>query len=288
MPDGTALVLIDEVPESLLTIDPQQVVVKATPERLADLGVVAQEFFDLGWGRSACVPMAERASVQVLGLDTMDACECLFQSLFWVVCRMPDEFLDLDQVYRRVSALPSELVQRTVPAVVSWMGLTQVLRALLEEGVGIGDLQAIVEALSQSNPPCDAIDEWVEMARCALSTQIAAAIRGEAPALRVLVAGAGVEALLLGGLQRSSAGRVFTLDPESLQQLLAAIRQQMELLGDNAEGLALLVADSTIRPFLRRLVMLEFPKLHVLSRRELPENVPVETVGAFGVNPQLP
>ena len=288
MPDGTALVLIDEVPESLLTIDPQQVVVKATPERLADLGVVAQEFFDLGWGRSACVPAGERAGVRALGLDTMDACECLFQSLFWVVCRTPDEFLHLDQVHRLMSALPPELVQRTVPAVVSWIGLTQVLRALLEEGVGIGNLRAIVEALSRSTLPCDAIDECVEMARCALSAEIAAAVRGGAPALRVLVAGADVEALLRAGVQRSSAGNVFMLDPESSQQLLAGIRQQMEFLADNVAGLALLVADGSVRPFLRRLVMLEFPNLHVLARPELPGDAPIETVGVFGVDPQSP
>lgn len=121
LPDGTALVLIDEVPESLLRIDPQQVVVNATPERLAALGVAAQELGDAAWGRIACVPGADRAAVQGLRLNTMDATEYLFHALFEVVQRMPHEFLRLDAVHRLVSALPSDLVQRTVPAVVSWI-----------------------------------------------------------------------------------------------------------------------------------------------------------------------
>lgn len=90
----------------MVRIDPQHVVVNATPERLAALGVAAQEFVDAACGRIACVPAVERATVQGLGLDTMDATEYLLHALFEVVRRMPHEFLGLDEVHRRVSALP--------------------------------------------------------------------------------------------------------------------------------------------------------------------------------------
>ena len=284
LPDGTLMVLIDEVPESTLRIDPQQVVVIATPERLAALGVAAQEFFDAACGRIACVPATERAKVQGLGLDTLDATEYLFHALYEVVSRMPHEFLGLDEVHRRVGALPPDLVQRTVPAQLSWVDLTQVLRALLQEDIGIGKLQTIVEALSRRDPQHDGIDECVEIARCALSAQIGEHFLAGEPALRVLLAGAQAEALLLGGLQHTATGNLLTLDPESLQQLLAAVRQQMQTLGDSAEGVVLLVADSRIRPYLRRLVMLEFPKLQVLSRQELAGDLPIEVVGEFGAD----
>ena len=257
MPDGTALVLIDEVPESMFRIDSQQVVVNATPERLAALGVAAQRF-DTACGRIAFVPAADRAAVQGLGLHTMDATEYLFHALFEVVRGMPHEFLGLDEVHRRVSALPPDLVQRTVPAVLSWIGLTHVLQALLQEDIGIGNLQAIVEALSRRDLQHDGIDECVEIARCSLSAQIGDRFLAGESALRVLVAAAQAEALLHGGLQRAPSGNLLTLDPESLQHLLAAVRQQMHALGDTAAGVVLLVADSRVRPYLRRLVMLEF------------------------------
>jgi type III secretory pathway component EscV len=288
MPDGTARVLIDEVPESMFRIDSQQVVVNATPERLAALGVAAQEFFDTACGRIAFVPAADRVAVQGLGLHTMDATEYLFHALFEVVRGMPQEFLGLDEVHRRVSALPPDLVQRTVPAVLSWIGLTHVLQALLQEDIGIGNLQAIVEALSRRDLQHDGIDECVEIARCSLSAQIGDRFLAGESALRVLVAAAQAEALLHGGLQRAPSGNLLTLDPESVQHLLAAVRQQMHALGDTAAGVVLLVADSRVRPYLRRLVMLEFPKLHVLSRQELPTGMPIEIVGEFGVDAQAP
>lgn len=286
MPDGAVLILIDEIPESMFSIDPQQVVVNATPERLAACGVTAQEFFHATYGRIACVPAVERAAVQGLGLDTMDAAEYLFNALFELIGRMPHEFLGPDEVHQRVSALPPDLVQRTVPGVVSWIGLTKVLQALLQEDIGIGNLQAIVEALSRCDPQRTGIDECVEIARRSLSEQIGTRFLAGESALRVLRAGTQVEALLLGGLQRTASGYLLTLDPGILQQLLAAVRQQMHALGTAADGVVLLVADSRVRPYLRRLVTIEFPKLHVLSRQELPAGMPIEVVGEFSAEAQ--
>lgn len=58
--------------------------------------------------------------------------------------------------------------------------------------------------------------------------------------------------------------------------------------GNTTEGVVLLVADSGIRPYLRRLVMLEFPKLHVLSRQEMPAGMRIDIVGEFGADAQAP
>lgn len=288
LPDGTVLVLIDEVPEQVFRIDPRQLIVKATPERLAAHGIAAQELVDLACGRIACVPAAERDAVQRLGLETMDATEYLFHLLFETVRRMPHLFLGLDQVQRQVSTLPTDLVQRTVPAVVSWIGLTRILQELLQEDIGIGNLQVIVEALSRRDLMRDGFEECVEIARRALSEQIGERFLSGQPALRVLAAGAQAEALLLGALQHTAEGRLLTLDPECVQRLLAAVRQPLRAMGDAAEGVVLLVSDGRVRPYLRRLVMLEFPDLHVLSQQELPPGLPVEIVGEISVEVGTP
>ncbi len=288
LPAGTAMVLIDEVPESVFHVDPQRLVVVASPEWLAARGVSAQECVDTTHGRIASVPAAERVRLQGLGLRTMDVDEYLFHTLYEVVRRMPQEFLSLDEVHRRVSALPPDLVARTVPAAVSWIGLTRVLQALLQEEIGIGDLQTIVEALSRRDLYQDGIDECVEIARRSQSAQIGARFRSGPTAVRALVAGAHVEALLRVGLQRAPSGNLLNLDPEILQHLLAAVRQRMHALGERAQGVVLLVDDSRIRPYLRRLVMLEFPKLHVLSRQELPPDMLVDYIAEVGVDAESP
>lgn len=288
LPTGTALVLVDELIEHRFSVDPQQLVVDATPEQLAAQGVPAKELHDRACGRIACVPLAQREALQRLDLATMDAQEYLAHVLFETLRSMPQAFLHMDEVRRLLEALPSDLVQRTVPARVSWVDLTRILRALLEEEVGIGDLRAIVEALSRRDLQNDGFDACVEIARRAVSAQIAQRFLLGQQALSVLTASAALESCMLDALQPMPEGNLLALDPQVMQQLLAAVREPVNALGDAAGNLVLLVADSRIRPFLRRLVMLEFPGLHVLSRQELPPGLALEHLGEFGIEVSAP
>jgi len=285
---GTALVLIDELIEHRFEIGPQQLVVDATPEELAAQGVPAEELNDRACGRIARVSIEQREALQGLGLEAMDAPEYLAHVLFETLRSMPHAFLHMDEVRRLLDELPPDLVERTVPERVTWVDLTRILRALLEEDVGIGNLQAILEALSLRDLQHEGLDECVEIARQAVAAQIGERFLAGRSALPVLAASPALEARLGNAVQRTSDGNRLVLDPPALQRVLAAVREALRAWGDDAGNLLLLVADSRIRPFLRRLVMLEFPWLPVLSRQELPPGLVLEERGEFGIEAPAP
>ncbi len=238
MPPGTALILLDEIPETWLRIAP------------AD-----------------------------------DAAEYIVRELQAVLRRFAASFLNLDTVRRLVedvACTDPDLVAQVVPATISWIALTDVLRRLVNERVAIGDLRSILAAFATDVRDCDSV-ELAERARHAMSEQITARVTGGQDNLQVLLLAPEVEAQLHQSLQRTSAGVYVSLAPELTQRILAAIRPVVRALDTPVP----ILTDSQIRPFVRRLVELEFPGLEVLSRRDLQAHVQVRPLReiAFGDPP---
>jgi type III secretion protein V len=195
---------------------------------------------------------------------------------------MPGAFLDLDITRRLadfVEGSSADLVSRTVPAVVSWFELTDVLRRLVDEEIGVGDLAGILEALAKAGPgPHDTV-ALTEHARQALRSHITARFARGQDRLRVITVSQDVEAAIASAIERTSAGPYLHLAPDIVDSLLVAIRETISALGERAEGAPLLVESADVRPFVRRLVSLEWPSLHVLSRRDLLPDQAIEQVG---------
>jgi len=95
------------------------------------------------------------------------------------------------------------------------------------------------------------------------------------PELRLRLPGAGTHTTLhrLGdrleqrieqAVARDNGHFVLALDPVDCQAMLSAVREQV---GESPR--ALVVRDRTLRPFVRKLVELEFPDLSVLAAEEL-------------------
>jgi len=209
---------------------------------------------------------------------------------------MPGSFLDIDGTRRLadfVETSAPDLVSRTVPAVVSWFELTDVLRRLVDEEVGIGDLACILDALAQSGPgPHDTV-ALAERSRQALRGEITTRLtRGQSRpglanqarqenALRAIVVADDVETTISAGIERTTAGAYLRLAPDVVDGLLVAVRQTVNALGDRAAGVPLLVHSADVRPYVRRLVSLEFPSLQVLSRGDILPDAPIEPVGVI-------
>jgi TIR domain/FHIPEP family len=139
MPSGTALVMFDEVPEVMFQVKIDQVLVDATVEKLAELGIT-------GWpatvpppnSEGAWIAFADLARAQAAGLPTSDAAEYVTRVLHSHIRRMAPLFLDIDVTRRLVDSFERTdptLVVQTIPKAVSWFQLTDVLRRLVEEEI---------------------------------------------------------------------------------------------------------------------------------------------------------
>jgi FHIPEP family/TIR domain len=236
MPPRSALVLIDEVPELMVEVDPDDI-------------------------------------------------DDLFETLKAVLKRNAALFVDLDVARRLVGAVEleaPELVAATVPKALAWIDLTEVLQRLVDEEVAIGDMRRILQALAEcGSGPRDplVLVERVREALCATITARFARAPGVIPALSLAP---DIEARLNAAIEHTAAGSYIHLDPGLATELLRSIRAELTALGQRAAG-AVIVTIPEIRRYVRKLVELEFPALHVLSRRELDPGVVVEAVATIRV-----
>jgi type III secretion protein V len=282
MPPRCALILIDEVPEIMLDVGREDVLVDETVEGLAALGIKGEPRDDPATGRArARIAAANRAAAEAADLPTWDAAGYLFLALHAVIRRMAASFLDIDATRSLVDSLDRPAHDRAaeiVPKVMSWFELTNVLQRLVDEEINVSDVGRILEALSQRESDVVDTAALAERARHALRRQITAKFaRGHDP-LSVLLLATEIEALISSAIQRTSVGVYLALEPQLARDLLAAVRTQVNSLGARAAGIPVLVTTAAVRPFIRRLVSLEFPSLHVLSRQDLELDTQIQAI----------
>jgi type III secretory pathway component EscV len=289
MPARCALILIDEVPELMLQVGPDDVLVNETVEALARLKIKGEPADDPGTGQSCSwIAAAYRDIAKGEGLATWDTGEYLCLALQGVIRRLTPLFLDIDTTRNLVASVEhsaSDLVATTVPKTVSWFELTEVLRRLIDEGIGIGDMERILQALPHCERDRADTSRLAERVRHALKAQITAKFAGNQGSLRVFVLDPEIEILFSGAIQRTAVGPYLVMDPKLTRDILAAIRDRVISFGPRAAGVPILVAAAEVRPFIRKLVSLEFPMLHVLSQQDLEPDTRIQPLARIRLGP---
>lgn len=283
MPLGSALIMIDEIPEIMLwDLGLEDVFVNETVDRLGKLGINGEPRDDLAAGRArARIAAADRAAAEDAGLMTWDSAEFLISVLKEVLRQHASVFLDIDVTWRLVDAIERsapELVADTVPKRVSWIELTEVLQFVVSEEIGIGDLGRILEAMRRCEPGVKDTALLAESARHALSGQITAQFARDQRAIAVLPLDPEIELQLSAAIQPGPIGPYLASNSQLAQDILIAVREQLTTLDDMDVGAPLLVSNANVRRFVRRLVKLEFPWLHVLSRQDLDPETQIEEI----------
>lgn len=173
------------------------------------------------------------------------------------------------------------LVDEVVPAKVSLGVLHRVLQRLLRERVPIRDLVTILEALgdaAEQNPDPEALTERV---RRALSNQIARLYMDENGEIHGITVGARLEAALMGLFSpRAGATSTLALNPESLANLLTALRRMLASHGERGNPVPL-ITPPALRVGIRRLIEPVLPALPVVSLSELPPHVSVGSLATW-------
>jgi type III secretory pathway component EscV len=203
-----------------------------------------------------------------------DAATEVFTALHDVVRSLARWCVDIDttrQLVDSVAATSPELVERAVPGAVSWFELTDVLRHLVDEGIGVADIRTILAAVASDAARARGGDTTArtEVVRQALAPQITARFLGDGSVLQALRLDPDIEAAVGKALQPTGLGAYFALAPDLAHDIVAAVRDTVQRAGGLATNVPLVVSQPDIRPYVRRLVSLEFPELRVLSEREV-------------------
>jgi type III secretion protein V len=176
----------------------------------------------------------------------------------------------LDQLEQVAPAL----VRQMVPKPVAVSLLADVLRRLVEEGINVRDLRAILEALSSvaatEKDPLN-LTEFVRGQLRRATTYRLTAGRSE---LSVYLLDAAIEEAIRHAITRTAAGSFLTLAPAAGRDVVAAIRRALAhpLPQDRAptpRPSQVILTQPDIRRFVRKLIEVDLPDVTVVSFAEL-------------------
>jgi len=233
------------------------------------------------------VPENQRLRAQANGYTVVDVPTVLTTHLDDVFRRHAHELFGRQQLadaLDRVGHDNPRLVEDLIPDPLSRAVVLRIFRNLVAEGVGVRDVQAVLEALAEYAPRTRDPDVLTEFARQRLSRTITGRLIGEDGTLHYVGLGADAEEAVVRGLQGGGDAGTMTLalEPETLRKLITGLRQRVEA-WDGSGELALLVPPLARGP-LRRLIEKALPRVAVISPGEIVPGTALDRVGELSLS----
>ena len=190
------------------------------------------------------------------------------------------DFLGMAEVQRLLDELEPfapATVRNVVPKPVSLVLLADVMRRLVEEGVGVRDLRGVLEALSSvaatEKDPLNLAEYVRSQARRAITFRLTAGV-GQ---LDVILLDPILEDTVRRAITRTAAGAFLTLAPQAARDVIASVRKAVEDAGLH-DASAVILTQPDIRRFVRKLLETELPDVSVVSFAELLPEVALKPV----------
>jgi len=286
MPAGSYLIMINEIPLVMGTVNVDKVLVNDTAERLRLLNIEGETATnpannnECAWIDAEYKDVAEQA-----GLTTWDAAGYIVLHLSSVLRKNAAEFVGIQEVMNMLEQLEQAfpaLVKETVPKVVSPFQLTDILRRLVEEEISIRDLRSILQSLAEWGQVEHDTVMLTEYVRSALKRYISHKYTRGQNTLIVYLLDPQIEETVRSSIQHTSSGSYLALEPEITQEILSAVRTEVGSLPPTAQNPVILTT-MEIRRYFRKLVELEFPHLAVLSYQELSPDMNIQPIARISL-----
>jgi type III secretion protein V len=286
MPPGSYIIMINEIPLVMGTVDQSKCLVNDTPDRLRLLGIDAEPAQNPANGNAAAwIQEDQRQLAEESGLTTWDAPGYIVLHLSAVLRKNASEFVGIQEVQNMLEQLEQAfpaLVKEVVPKAVSPFQLTDILRRLVEEEISIRDLRNILQALAEWGPVENDTVMLTEYVRAALKRYISHKYTRGQSTLIVYLLDPQIEETVRSSVQHTSSGSYLALEPEITQEILAAVRNEVGNLPPSAQQPVVLTT-MEIRRYFRKLVELEFPHLAVLSYQELSPEMNIQPIARISL-----
>lgn len=233
------------------------------------------------------VEAQDRDEAQALGYTVVDSSTVIATQLNQIMQNYAHELIGHDDIQHLMDALSShspKLAEQLVPDCVSLNQLLKIIQSLLQESVSIRDFRTIAQSLIETAQSTRDIGQMISAVRVSLSRSIVQSICGPGTDLPVITLEPKLEQILLQSVQQAAQSNVednLVLEPamaERLQQSLAEVSQQQEMMGNPA----VLVVAAPIRQVLARFVRYSAQSVHVLSYQEIPDNKQITIVATVG------
>lgn len=217
---------------------------------------------------------------EIYGYNVIDPLSVMLTHLSETVQRHAYELLNRAETIQLVENLKTtqpELVEETVPNIVSYSVLEKVLKNLLKESVPIRDLGTILESLSDALSQGRDLDSATEQVRGALARTITRRFCEDGQ-IRVVTLDAEVEKKIIASLTRNDQGVYLAMGAELMQLIVSQMGEQIRKFNELQQTPIVLI-NQLIRGYFSRMITQFFPNVYVLSFSEITNDVQIQSIG---------
>ena len=182
---------------------------------------------------------------------------------------------DVADLIEQVRAAEPAVVTELIPDLAAVGQVHQALRQLLDEGLSIRDLPAILEALADGLRLSHQLQQAVEYVRMTQAEAICARLCDEERVIHAAALSPALEALVGECLIQTPEGVVCALPPDSAQQLMSELADFVQQEGNRGHEPVILASPQS-RPHVRSAIARNYPQVRVISYAEVARQVRVE------------
>ena len=225
-----------------------------------------------------------RLRAEMNGYTLIDPTSVIITHLSEIIKRHAFELLSRQEIKHMLENLKKQgvsIVDDTIPSLASISELQHVLKNLLREGIPILDMELILETLSDYAPTVKDADMLTEYVRQSLKRTITSRFSSGGH-LKVLTLDAEIENAILKNIKRTEGGAYLTLEPDTIQRIMAGTKEQIEKMRKLVQE-PIILTSPVVRVYYKKLLDQFYPKTTVLSFNDLDPSVQVQSLGVIKI-----
>ena len=282
LPTAVFVIRVFDVPTLKESIPEGKCLAIAPPERMRKLGVEATAVaHPVSKAKISMISERESSVVEASGVTIWRGPGIVALYAASILREKIKDFIGVqevsDIVERLEKAYPA-LVKEVIPKVATVPQLVGVLKRLVDEGVSIRNLRAIVEALGEYGERNGDAVFLTEKARSALGAQLAYEACGMDKHLPALLLDPVMEETIASSIVHNQNGQILAIDPAIAHEFVVTIAKALQPVVAQGKR-PVILTQSEVRRFVRKVIEFDLPNVLVLSFDELPVDLTVQPVG---------
>ncbi len=286
MAKGSFIVRVNDVPVLHEQVPTERLLATSNPDNLKRLGVTALTGkHPISRARMSLISPDDRAVVEAAGVAVWNPAGIVALHVASVLRRRAKAFIGLqevsDMIAKMEKAYPA-LVKEVIPRVCTIPQLVNVLRRLVEERVSIRDLKTVLEAMGEHGTRDGDTLFLTEKVRAALAAQLAHAHAGMSGRLSVLLLDPMIEDTIASSISHNAHGKVLSLEPGICRSIINSVARALQPMVQQGVR-PVILTNSEVRRFVRKLIEVDLPTVAVLSFDELPPDLTIQPMGRASI-----
>ncbi|MGR3317830.1 MAG: flagellar biosynthesis protein FlhA [Candidatus Anammoxibacter sp.] len=219
------------------------------------------------------------------GYTLVDAVSVLITHLSEIVKTHGHEIISREDVQKLIDNVNSEnpaIVKEVIPALLSLGGVHEVLKNLLRERVSIRDLVTILETIGDHAGTCKDPELLTEYVRQSISRTVCQKFVTKENKLFIVSIDPVLDQKISNSLHKTETGSFLALEPELAQkfvdEIMTVVKESISMSYE-----AVILSSSNTRTHIRKLIENLLPTVPVLSYKEVPFGIQIESVGIVNV-----